>query len=130
MNQVYPRITRLRPVLFVSDLATSLAFWTERLGFEAIHRSTSNGALEFVVVHKDGVEIVFRRRDVGREVLLGDESASLVVDAVVYLDVDSLAKASARLGGVEVVMPRRRTSYGTMEMAVREPGGTSSASRK
>jgi catechol 2,3-dioxygenase-like lactoylglutathione lyase family enzyme len=122
-DQQNPRITKLRPVLFVSDLALSLAFWRERLGFEAIYQLTNGGAFEFVVLHKDGVEIVLRRRDAGREAGVGRESNPVEASAVVYLEVDSLAKALARIGGVEVVLPQRRTSYGAVETAVREPGG-------
>lgn len=119
----YPRITKTRLVFLVPDLAQSIPFWTDRLGFETIFHSTTHGAPEFVVLHKDGVEIVIQTRESGRQDGSALEPASIESGTVLYLEVDSLPKALARLGGAEVVMPLRRTGYGAAEIAVRLPGG-------
>jgi uncharacterized glyoxalase superfamily protein PhnB len=42
---------------------------------------------------------------------------------MVYLAVDDLDAIIERLGGAEIVIPRRQTSWGADEIYVRDPAG-------
>jgi hypothetical protein len=47
-----------------------------------------------------------------------------VTRSALYLEVDDIEATIARLDGVEIVVPKRETSYGATECWVREPGGS------
>jgi uncharacterized glyoxalase superfamily protein PhnB len=114
-------IRRVTPVLVVDEIEPSLAFWVGRLGFVATAEVPEGDRLGFVILEKDGVEVMFQTRDSLRADVpaLADAPAatSLFIEV---LDLDAVAEA---VEGLEVLIPRRRTFYGMDEIGVREPGG-------
>lgn len=112
---------KLTPVLIVDRVEPAAEFWTGRLGFERTAEVPHEGALGFVILAKDGVEIMYQSR------------ASVAADlppmaegpyrTVLFIEVEDLDEVERAVQGVEIVNPRRTTFYGMAEIAVREPGG-------
>lgn len=115
-------VEKLTPVLPVEEIEPVLPFWVERLGFSVTAEVSEGDRLGFVILEKDGVEVMYQTR----ESLEGDAPALADVPAggsILFLRVEALAPVLEALKGVPVVVPRRRTSYGADEVFVREPGG-------
>ena len=113
------------PVLLVETIEPSLPFWQERLGFDRPVELADEGydRLGFVILRNGAVEIMYQtlaslQRDIPQQAAThrGDKT-HLFVEVE---DLDAIARA---LEGFEIVLPRRRTFYGSNEIGYREPGG-------
>ncbi len=112
---------KLSPVLIVDRVEPGAEFWTGRLGFQRTAEVPHGDELGFVILAKDGVEIMYQSRaSVGADMPALAEGPYRTVLFVEVEDLDAVERAMA---GAEIVTPRRTTFYGTMEIAVREPGG-------
>jgi len=123
-QQVEPAMKKLTPILVVDAIEPCLAFWTERLGFAATAEVPEGDHLGFVILQRDGVEVMYQTRsgiaaDAPTVAAAGAGSKSLLFIEVA--DVDDVAR---RLEGVEIVVPMRKTFYGARELFVRAPCGT------
>ena len=114
-------IRRVTPVLVVDAIEPSLRFWVNRLGFVATAEVPEGDRLGFVILEKDGVEIMFQTR----ASLKGDVPALAEAPAAtsLFIEVLELEAVVEAVEGLEVLIPRRRTFYGMDEIGVREPGG-------
>jgi uncharacterized glyoxalase superfamily protein PhnB len=117
-------IKQLTPILIVDQIEPCLAFWVDRLGFAGtIEIPDEDGRLVFAAVQKDGIEIMYQRRD---NVLAEDPDAATELvghSSVLYLTVENLDAIALAVAGAPLVKPRHKTFYGSMEIYVREPGG-------
>lgn len=114
---------KLTPVLYVETIEPVLPFWTERLGFEATVQVPEGDALGFVILARDGCEVMYQSRaSVAKDVpaLAKDPFASRIN---LFIEVDDLDGLRKRLEGLEVVVPLRKTFYGAREFGVRAPCG-------
>ena len=112
---------KLTPVLVVDSVEPAARFWTERLGFATTVEVPHEGRTGFVILVKDGVEVMYQSRaSVAADLPPLAEGAHRTV---LYIEVDDLDAVERAVQGVEVVQPRRTTFYGATEIAVREPGG-------
>jgi catechol 2,3-dioxygenase-like lactoylglutathione lyase family enzyme len=111
----------LTPILFVERIEPCLPFWTERLGFRVDAQVPEGADLGFVMLARDGVALMLQSRESVRKDVpaLANEPSRVAL----YLKVDDLAAIEPRLGGLDVVVPRRRTFYGATEIWVRDPAG-------
>ncbi len=113
---------KLTPVLVVDEIEPCLPFWMERLGFQKTVEVPEGSKLGFVILQKDGVEVMYQSRaSVANDVpalaeARGDSTA-------LFIEVENVDAVERAVQGVEIVVPRRRTFYGTDEIGVREPGG-------
>lgn len=117
------QIGKSTPVLFVDSIEASLPFWQERLGFERTVEVPDGERIGFAILTNGVVELMYETK----AMLLKDSAAHAVAfdDDKTYLfvevnDIDAIASA---LNGFEIVMPRRETFYGSVEIGYREPGG-------
>lgn len=113
---------KLTPILYVEEIEPSLPFWTERLGFEVTTEVPEGDRLGFVILAREGVEVMYQTR----ASVEGDVPA--VADtpmggAILFVEVEALDPVVEALHGIEVVVPRRETFYGADEIWVREPAG-------
>lgn len=115
-----PTMKKLTPVLMVQAVEPCLAFWTA-LGFERTVEVPHGDRLGFVMLVKDGIEVMYQSRaSVQADV---PALAELPGGTALYLEVDDLDAVVAKLAGAPLLVPRRTSSYGADELAVREPGG-------
>ena len=113
---------KLTPVLNVDAIDPCLPFWVDRLGFEKTAEMPHEGSLGFVILKRDGVEVMYETR-AAVDADLGTSAGIPLGGAMLYIEVDDLDDVERRLDGVPHVIPRRTTFYGADEILVREPGG-------
>ena len=116
------KFNRLTPVLMVDAIEPCLPFWMERLGFEKTAEVPHGDHLGFVILQRDGVEIMYQTR------ASVQEDVAPVADApmkgtFLFIAVEDLDAVEAALKGIPPVLPRRQTFYGADELIVREPAG-------
>jgi hypothetical protein len=115
-------IKKLTPVLYVDAIEPLLSFWTDRLGFVRAVEVPEGNRLGFVILRKDGVEVMYQTRaSVSKDV--PPIADTPMRGSLLFFEVKDLDEIERRLEGVAPVVPRRRTFYGADELIVREPGG-------
>ncbi|HET6361431.1 MAG TPA: VOC family protein [Gemmatimonadota bacterium] len=112
---------KLTPLLAVEAIEPSLAFWVDALGFARTVEVPHEDALGFVILEKDGYEVMMQtiasiKSDVPAAV--PPAGASLL-----YIEVEDLSAIEEAIADYELLVPRRKTFYGAEEIFVREPGG-------
>jgi len=116
---------KLTPVLIVDAIEPCLPFWTERLGFTAVATVPHGDAIGFVILVKDGVELMYQTRaSVAEDNAASVPAAGTATDTTgLFFEVEDIEAVAAAVADLELVVPRRRTFYGMDEVGVREPGG-------
>lgn len=113
---------KLSPVIMVDAIEPCVPFW-ERLGFAKTAEVPEGDALGFVILAKDGVEVMYQTFESVEKDAPGLVPRSRGHGAALFIEVSDVAMVERAMAGVEVVVPRRRTFYGMDEIGVREPGG-------
>jgi catechol 2,3-dioxygenase-like lactoylglutathione lyase family enzyme len=116
------KLNKLSPVLVVDRVEPCLAFWTDRLGFAQTVDVPEGDGLGFVILARDGVEVMYQSRESVRKDIPA-LAAAPSGGANLYIEVSDIAAIERAVKGVEIVVPRRKTFYGADEIGVREPGG-------
>lgn len=111
---------KLTPILLVEAIEPCLPFWIERLGFEKTVEVPEGDRLGFVILAKDGMELMYQSLESARKDLHG---VALQSGGALFFEIADLDGAIRALEGAEVAVPRRTTFYGSEEIWVREPGG-------
>jgi uncharacterized glyoxalase superfamily protein PhnB len=106
-----PKLAYVTPILCVSDVTASIAYYRERLGFETTF--TWGEPPGFGGVRRDGVEVMFCREGQGNP----GTWMSLWVD-----DVDALYE-ELRERGAEIRQPPTTFDWGVRELNVGDPDG-------
>lgn len=114
-------IEKLTPILYVDAIEPQLELWEQRLGFERTASVPHEGRLGFVILARDGVELMLQTHaSVEADVkALHDPQARTA--AGLYLETSDLDACAAKLDGLALVVPRRFTFYGAEELGVRAP---------
>ncbi|MGA7614712.1 MAG: VOC family protein [Thermoanaerobaculia bacterium] len=116
------KVTKLTPNLLVEAIEPSLPFW-EAAGFEATTRAPHGDRLGFVILSNGAAEVMLQTfasvHDDAPQVLGSREPGSVAL----FLEVDDVRAFAERLSASPVVVPIRKTEYGSTEFFVREPGG-------
>lgn len=113
--------TTLTPNLIVENIEAQLPFWVERLGFTKTVEVPHGSGLGFVILVKDGAEVMLQTR-----ASLTDDVAPLAGGAhrtTLYVRVPDLDAIRTALEGWPQVVPERTTFYGAREIIVRDPAG-------
>ncbi len=118
----HPVLRSCTPLLAVEAIEPSLPFW-EGLGFTASQQVTHGEGLGFVILTQGPVELMLQTHG-----SIADDDAELAAglsDATsqLFVRVADLDAVIVSLGDAEVIMARRKTFYGSMEIGVRTPGG-------
>ena len=113
---------KITPVLYVEAVEPSLPFWLDRLGFSPVVEVPHGDRLGFVILVREGYEVMLQTFESLKEDRGGDPAAG-TGSSFLFMEVDNFADLRARLEGADIVMPERVAFYGMREMAVREPGG-------
>lgn len=117
------KIGKSTPVLFVASIEPCLPFWEQRLGFARRVEVPDGDRLGFAILSNGTVEVMYQSI-----AMLEKDSAAHAAQfdgdkTFLFVDVDDIAALAAALDGFEIVMPRRETFYGSIEIGYREPGG-------
>ncbi len=115
-------VKRLTPILYVEAIEPGLPFWVDRLGFEKTTEVPHGDRLGFVILAKDGTELMMQTRASVAEDLPAIADTPMK-GTFLFLEVASADAIERALAGLEHLVPRRKTFYGADEIVVREPGG-------
>lgn len=113
-------VRSLTPVLMVERVEPSVAFWTS-LGFATTAEVPEGDRLGFVILERDGVQLMYQSR-----ASVEKDLPTVVPEAhrsLLFVEVDDVEAVAKTVGAAEILVPRRRTFYGMDEIGVREPGG-------
>jgi len=116
---------KLSPLLTVEAIEPCLSFWVERLGFAKTVEVPDGSSLGFVILAKDGVEIMYQSRaSVAKDIPpMASGAASAMPAMGLFIEVGDIDAIEQSLSGIPQVIPRRKTFYGMDEVVVRDPGG-------
>ena len=114
---------KLTPILMLEAIEPALGFWVDGLGFEVTAEVPHGDRLGFVILQHGALEVMLQTK---ASALEGNPAMTEELSrgpTCLYLEVSDLDATFARLGEVEVLVPRRETFYGATEIYVRTPGG-------
>jgi len=119
----FTEMRKLSPVIVVDEIEPCLPFWTDRLGFTKTAEVPEGDKLGFVILARDGVEIMYQSRaSVANDIpVLAKRFAD--PSTAFFVEVGDVTTIEIEMRGVETVVPRRKTFYGMDELGVREPAG-------
>lgn len=115
------RLKKLSPVLYVEQIEPCLEFW-KRFGFEVTAEVPQGDQLGFVILAKDGIEVMYQSRESVAEDIPALGSAPMR-GSFLFIEVDDLDTIDRAVADSERVVPRRQTFYGSDEVILREPAG-------
>jgi uncharacterized glyoxalase superfamily protein PhnB len=123
-------VKRITPVLYVEEIEPCLKFWTERMGFTNAAQVPDGNKIAFVMLQKDGTEIMYQtvasqEKDVAAASKAGRElvQAARKGPSFLFIEVDKLDPVIGAMKGAELVLPERKTFYGSREIGVKDPAG-------
>ena len=117
-------LKKLTPNLMVEDVARTLAFYREVLGFQVLTTLPEQEPFDFAIVQRDSVELMFQSR-----VSLSDNVPALTgvpigASQTFYIDVEGIRDLYQALHDkVEIVVDFHTTFYGTQEFYFRDING-------
>ncbi len=117
------KILRSTPIMIVDHIEASLEFWVQRLGYNKIAEVPHGNELGFVLLEKDGNQVMLQtRKSVADDLpaILQEVKENTVVQ---YVDVDSLDEVLKCVEGMTLLVPPRETFYGAREILLRDPAG-------
>ncbi len=115
---------KLSPIIAVEEIEPCLPFWTERLGFEVTVTVPHEDRLGFVIVEKDGVQVMYQSRASIDADIPGIADRIVGQTATLFIEVDAIDPVEEAMAGVEFLIDRRQTFYGMDEIFVLAPCGT------
>jgi uncharacterized glyoxalase superfamily protein PhnB len=115
-------VKKLTPILTVDAIEPCLPFWLDRLGFTKTTEVPHEDRLGFVILERDGIEVMYQTIDSVAADL--PALASLPRGgSILFIEVDDITAIEKAMAGADIVVPRRSTFYGAEEVFAREPGG-------
>lgn len=117
------KILKTTPILCVDQIERCLPFWTQNLGYTKTVEVPHNDRIGFVILQKDGSEIMLQIIDSIKDDVANIGKIIKTGDIMLYSDVDSIAELEKNLKGLEIVVPLRKTFYGAMEIFIRDSNG-------
>src|SRR5262245_4349362 len=113
-------LKKLTPVLMVEAIEPCLDLWIKRLGFEKTVEVPEGDKLGFVILVRDGIEVMYQSRaSVAKDVPAFATRA--LGQTNLFLEVDNLSDIEKALKGVKLALPKRETFYGATEIGIQDP---------
>ena len=116
-------IKRITPILFVSDVEPCSKFWVERLGFAKTAEVPEGDKIAFVMLQKDGTEIMYQSFASVEKDMPAINSVVRKGPAFLYVEVESLDAIKEAVKGADVYLTERTTFYGAREIGIKDPAG-------
>ena len=116
-------LKKITAVLFVQEVEPCVKFWVDRFGFEKTAEVPDGDKLAFVMLQKGNVELMYQSfasadKDVGTISQMVRKGPTFL-----YIEVDNLEETINAVEGAEIVMPKRKTFYGSTEIGIKDPAG-------
>lgn len=130
------KFKKLTPDLMVSDVAKTVKFYTDKLGFTlamlvpeneqtVATKIDDNKKYVYAMVKRDEVFVMFMQKDVYIEDVAALKGASMGASATLYCDVDNIDAlyGAFKEKGVEIVKDISKTWYGMKEFYIKDCNG-------
>jgi len=114
---------KLTPVLLVDAIEPCLSLWVERLGWTKQTEVPHGDVLGFVILVKDGVEVMYQTWDSAAADTGAAMRKASGASTALFIEVSDVDAIAEKLKGYPIALPRRRTFYGMDEIGVTEAGG-------
>lgn len=114
---------KITAVLQVETIEKSLPFWVDRIGFEKTAEVPEGDRLGFVILARDGAELMLQTIESVRKDEPQFASAGGLNTASLFIEVEDFGDILKRLEGYAIAMAERTTFYGMREIGVFEPNG-------
>jgi len=115
-------VKKITAVLLAREIEPCLDLWVTRLGFQKTVEVPEGDALGFVILARDGVEVMYQSlASVAKDVpAFASRPAG---ETNLFVEVASIDEVEAALTGLRLVLPRRTTFYGAVEVGVHDAAG-------
>jgi uncharacterized glyoxalase superfamily protein PhnB len=114
-------LKKLTPNLMVEDVARTLVFYRETLGFEIVTTLPEQEPFDFAIVQRDGVELMFQSRPSLSENVPALSGSPIGASQTFYIEVTGIRDLYESLREkVEIVVDFHTTFYGTQEFYFRD----------
>ena len=117
-----PLVTKVTALLPVSSIEPSAAFFAT-VGFQVMVRVPEQGPMGFAILSNGSQELMLQNFASIHE---DDPAFTIVSDkapSVLFIEVSDIEAVEKAISQYQLLMPRRQTFYGALEITVREPGG-------
>jgi hypothetical protein len=114
---------KLTPVLMVDAIEPCLPLWVDRLGWAKTAEVPHGEKLGFVILAKDGVELMYQTWESVAADLPNAHPRAAGASVGLFIEVSDIDAIEKQIAGLPIVLPRRRTFYGMDEVGVAEAGG-------
>src|SRR5689334_18050105 len=110
-------------VLCVEHVEPSLAFF-EAVGFKRTVEVPEGDALGFVILERDRAEVMLQSyASATADQTTIDPKEIRASRTLMFIEIENLAAIERALKSHKIIVPRRKTPYGSDETGYREPGG-------
>jgi lactoylglutathione lyase len=117
-------LQKLTPNLMVEDVAQTLAFYRETLGFQVLTTLPDAAPFDFAIVGRDDVQLMFQSRPSLSENVPALTGAAIGASQTFYIEVTGIQQLYEQLRQrVEIVVDLHDTFYGTREFYFRDLNG-------
>ena len=117
-------LKKLTPNLMVEDVARTIAFYREVLGFQVLTTLPEQEPFDFAIVQRDGVELMFQSRASLSDNVPALTGVPIGASQTFYIDVEGIRDLYQALHDkVEIVVDFHTTFYGTQEFYFRDING-------
>lgn len=118
-----PRLQSAAPVFLVGDIASTMRWYQDKLGFKA-HSHPPSPPYGFCTLTRDDVEIMLQQRESYRKPDLYDTRDGGVWDVYLRMKgVRDLFDAVSKLGDGTILEPLCAQPYGETEFVIKDPNG-------
>lgn len=115
---------KLTPNLMVEDVAATIAFYTEVLGFEVLATNPETTPFEWAMLGSGGVTMMFQSRPSFGQEFPVLATAPIAASLSFYTEVSDIRTLYEQLKGrVEIVKELHTSFYGTLEFAFKDCNG-------
>ena len=117
-------VKKVTPVLFAQEIEPCVNFWVDRFGFRKAAEVPDGDKLAFAMLQRGTVELMYQSyasadKDVGTRISQQVRKGPTFL----YVEVDNLDETINAVKGMEVMMPKRTTFYGSAEIGIKDPAG-------
>lgn len=117
-------LKKLTPNLMVEDVARTLDFYRDVLGFQVLTTLPEQEPFDFAIVRRDGVELMFQSRASLSENVPALTGVPVGASQTFYIEVEGVRDLYQALHDqVEIVVDFHTTFYGTQEFYFRDLNG-------
>jgi lactoylglutathione lyase len=117
-------LKKLTPNLMVEEVAPTLKFYREVLGFEVVMTLPEQAPFDFAIVKRDGVELMFQSRASLSENVAALTGSPIGASQTFYIEVTGLDALYTQVRDrVEIVVDLHTTFYGTREFYFHDVNG-------